>query len=71
MLWLGLFVAFILGMIMGAMISKEEDCPRSVLGYDCRGDRCDHRKSELYQAKMQMAQNQERSADDVNYWKGQ
>lgn len=67
---LGLFLAFVAGIVVCAMLSKEEDCPATVLGYDCQGDKCDHRKSELYKAKMNMALNQEQRDDDVNYWRG-
>lgn len=69
-------VGFFIGLVIGILVHighvkfADEDCPRCVLGYDCRGDRCDHRKSELYKAKAQMALNQEQRDDDVNYWKG-
>lgn len=61
--------AFILGCIFWASTSRENDCPLAELGYNCKGDACDHRKSELYRAKATMAKNQE-EYEERNFWKG-
>jgi hypothetical protein len=58
----------IVGMFIGRFFREpdfENDCPQLELGYRCRGDLCDHRKSELYKAKAVMAEEQEKS-----YWRG-
>ena len=72
MAWL--FIGLIIGMLVGRFFKDttiDEDCPANVYGYDCKGsDVCDHRPSELYRAKMQMALRQEERKDHVNYWKG-
>lgn len=62
-------IAVVVGMIIGRFFRDEENCPRTVLGWDCRGNACDHRKSELYSAKATMARNAEEQAAK-NYWKG-
>lgn len=56
MIILGLIVAFMLGIAVGASKMGENDCPAVEMGYDCNGDRCDHRKTELYRAKLRMAE---------------
>ena len=63
-------VALMIGMIIGRFFRHpENDCPAVELGYECQYDRCDHRESELYRAKMNMAlQREERK--DQNYWRG-
>lgn len=57
---INLLIGFIVGMLLAKFIFYErpQDCPAEVLGYDCatyKGRMCDHRKSELYKAHMQMA----------------
>lgn len=55
MLGLGLIIGFMLGRI------EPPECPRVILGYNCQGIDygCDHRRSEIYRAKMEMALNDE------------
>lgn len=53
-------IAAILGYVLGKSI--EEDCPRSVLGYNCRGKKCDHDKVLLWQAELDM-ENQRRQKE--------
>lgn len=52
---IGGYVIFIIGMVCGALFNPEETCPRAVKGYNCLSNGCDHRKSTLYQAKLDMA----------------
>lgn len=33
---------------------EDEDCPRAVMGYNCKGDKCDHSPEELRRAKIAM-----------------
>lgn len=64
-------IALVVGMFIGRFFREPANsCPRVVLGYDCRGDGCDHRKSELYRNKMNMALASEERKADVNYWRG-
>lgn len=58
------FVTLIVGMILGGLLSEtsNEDCPKRVLGYNCSGDRCDHRKSVLYTNMARMAKGAEEDA---------
>jgi len=66
-------IGVIVGMIIGRFFREpEENCPSAVLGYDCKGSRCDHRLSVLYEAKANMAKYaEEREANkDSNYWGG-
>lgn len=66
---IGLYAAFVVGGFVGAYLNPEETCPRVVKGYDCRGNNCDHSKVALYQAKLDMARNDEDS-ETKNYWGG-
>lgn len=59
MIVLGLCAAFILGVWTDIVLRRENGCPLVELGYNCKGETCDHRLSELYKAKATMAQNQE------------
>lgn len=72
MILIGLYIAFVLGALLGAFFHAEEDCPRAVMGYHCDGPTCDHTKSELYRAKMQMALADEdfKANRDNNFWGG-
>lgn len=47
MIILGMIVAFFIGYAMG----NDEECPRIIVGWDCKGDRCDHSKEAIRQAK--------------------
>ena len=60
MILLGLFIAFVIGILVGAFWHPQEDCPSAVLGYDCDGDSCDHRKSQLYGNMAIMARHAEK-----------
>ncbi len=59
---IGGYIIFLAGMFAGAIINPEETCPRAVKGYNCLGNDCDHRKSRLYQAKLDMALGAEEEA---------
>lgn len=64
-------ISVVVGMFIGRFFKDPENsCPRVELGYNCMGDWCDHRKSELYRAKMTMALNREKAEKDPNFWKG-
>lgn len=64
-------ICLIVGMIIGAFFKEPaDDCPRRVLGYNCMGDWCDHRKSVLYTNMASMARNDEEREKDPNFWKG-
>lgn len=70
-----MIVAACIGLIIGMLIGRffrdpEETCPREVMGYYCNGYSCDHRKSELYRAKMDRALRSEERSPDENYWRG-
>lgn len=60
MIVVGLLIAFIVGFVFGAVWRPEEDCPAAVLGYDCNGETCDHRKSTLYGNMAIMARHAEK-----------
>lgn len=71
MILVPLCIGLIAGMVIGRFFREpdyENDCPQLELGYRCRGDLCDHRKSELYKAKAVMAKNREE--EQRNYWGG-
>lgn len=65
-------ISVVVGMLIGRFFRDDENCPRRVLGYDCRGSRCDHRKSELYRNMMNMALGAEERERDKhkNLWGG-
>lgn len=44
---LGIFIA----LIIGAIIWFNDECPRVILGYNCRGKNCDHDPLEVQKAK--------------------
>jgi len=45
-------VLFILGFIIGkAMTYEPEECPREILGYNCRGSECNHDPDNVFEAK--------------------
>lgn len=66
MILFAIFLAFVIGCIVGAFWQPEEDCPSAVLGYDCQGDRCDHRKSQLYSNMAVMARHAEKREQEQN-----
>jgi len=47
---LGLFVGYCFGVSM-------DECPRSIEGYNCRGDACNHNKILVREAKERMIRN--------------
>lgn len=73
-------VGFFIGVVVGVILHilwrgpVDEDCPANVYGYDCKGDNCDHRPSELYRAKLTMALRREKAQqqrdDDVAFLRG-
>lgn len=63
-------IAVVVGMFIGRFFRDDENCPRVVLGFNCRGNICDHRKSELYRNKMNMALNAEERDKGKNLWGG-
>lgn len=67
MIW-AVIIAGIAGMVIGYTLraTDEEDCPRRVLQYNCRGEGCDHRKSVLYTCMANMAQ----ADEERNLWDG-
>lgn len=67
----GFYIAFIIGLGIGAFTQHEETCPRRVLGYNCK-DNCDHRKSLLYTNMARMAKgDEERELEkERNLWGG-
>lgn len=70
---IGLYAAFLFGMFLGVVINPEETCPAAVKGYKCKGDGyCDHRKTTLYQAHLDMAQVDEdrENGKETNLWGG-
>jgi len=50
-----LIILFIIGFALGYM-TEVPKCPRRVRNWQCRGSRCDHRLSEYYRAKAEMAE---------------
>lgn len=70
----GILIGFIVGMIIGRFFRDPMPvCPAEVLGYNCKRDtgrECDHRKSQVYKAQMEMAEYEERRNDDNNYYGG-
>lgn len=65
------YMIFLGGVLIGAILRHEEDCPRRVLGYSCKDD-CDHRKSVLYTNMARMAKGAEEDEleKERNLWKG-
>jgi hypothetical protein len=58
--------AFILGIFFGAGIAwSNQECPREIRGYNCKGETCNHSRVMVMQAKADMYR-----GDDTNYWKG-
>lgn len=56
MIWLMIAAgAVALTCFVGAL--EEDDCPRMILGYDCRGKHCDHSLLALEEAKEAMGNN--------------
>lgn len=74
MVWM-IIIAAICGGIAGyaTRVMDEEDCPRRVLQYSCKGDLCDHSKSLLYTNMATMAKNDEdrEAGKETNLWGGQ
>lgn len=70
MTFLFMGASLIIGMIVGRFFADDlsEDCPRRVLGFNCRAD-CDHRKSVLYGNMMHMAKQAEEDKEK-NLWGG-
>ncbi len=66
------YVIFLLGMFCGAVLNPDEDCPARVIGFNCKGDNCDHRKSTLYGNMQNMALQAEKreKEKEINYWGG-
>lgn len=67
---IGGYIIFILGFIIGAVMNPEETCPKAVKGYRCAGEDCDHRKTTLYQAHLDMAQVAADQEKETNLWGG-
>lgn len=38
----------------GWALAQDDECPRMILGWDCRGDFCNHCKNEVEKAKAKM-----------------
>lgn len=55
-----ILIGVIIGMFIGRFFRPGKECPRNVLGYDCKGNKCDHSDSIYYEAKMHQAMNNER-----------
>lgn len=53
---LSLIVGFALG--MWARGTQDENCPRAVLGYNCRGNTCDHDELLLRKNQVRMLEAQ-------------
>lgn len=74
MILVGIYIAFVVGIVVGAILNPEETCPAAVKGYNCKGDTCDHRKSTLYQAKLDMAlgaeEDERKREREQNLWGG-
>lgn len=70
----GILIGLIIGMLIGRFFREPQQvCPAEVYGYDCnayKGKVCDHSKSALYKAKMEMALAEEQRDDDNNYYGG-
>ena len=66
------YAAFVVGAIFGKFFTDDEDCPRRVLHFNCKGSTCDHRKSVLYQNMANMAEQAEKAERDKerNMWGG-
>jgi hypothetical protein len=58
-------IVFLISLVFGIVIGiwarglEEEDCPRRVLHYRCRGDRCDHSEVLLRTNQLRMAKAKE------------
>jgi hypothetical protein len=52
------FITLIVGVCLGIWVRgmEEEDCPRRVLHYRCRGERCDHSEILLRTNQLRMAE---------------
>lgn len=70
---IGGYIIFLIGLFIGALFNREETCPKVVMGYDCSGEYCDHRKSVLYTNMAIMAKNHEEREreNERNLWGGQ
>lgn len=68
MIWL-VMIAGVCGMVIGYVVraADEEDCPRRVLQYNCKGETCDHRQSVLYTNMASMARNAEEREANHGY----
>lgn len=55
----------LIGMMIGRFFRNDENCPRRVLEYSCKGFTCDHRKSVLYANMSAMALNDEERAPNI------
>lgn len=44
---------FLAGMFVGYLMGKyaEDECPRNILGYNCKGEMCDHSEQTLTEAR--------------------
>lgn len=52
---LGWLIAIgVVAIIVWAVTRPTVDCPRVVLGYNCKGDKCDHSEIELAKAHRAM-----------------
>jgi hypothetical protein len=49
----GLIVGLVLGYVSGKRVDQ---CPKEIKGYTCEGEKCNHNKALVEQAKEEMAE---------------
>lgn len=54
------FVLMLIGGFIGYWIGRmhEPECPRMILGYNCKGETCDHSEKTLQEAQWAMMKRQ-------------
>lgn len=65
-----ILAAFFVGTIFGGVAAKmAEECPRQIRGYSCQGEKCDHSRKAVAEAKYDMEHRLD-DGDGPNFWRG-
>ena len=52
--WFPIFMLLIVTSVTIAALISNDECPREIRGYNCRGSACNHDPEEVRQAKIDM-----------------